>query len=490
MKLIFLFAGVSRFFWIGHLGDMKINGLISLLAIAGLFQAVSACSAKNALLSVRDAAVDQATPLAGSGAGGTGAGGTVAGGTAGSGGGGGAGATGASDAAVSGTRDAGASSGTPKGFLIVNATANTVYVDLGDPVKCRAQDASGWQACEFFGMWCLASCQSIQPGDQCCEQCDQGTPTLLAVPAGGNRTVAWTGSLFAGRTGYCSDCQCQEQSPVGQGAFEATVRAYAQYSCVWGQPCPEKPDGTIPYAAPQGTFEEYAVQFAVPSASEMVMITIPAKASVPDAATIDAGVCGNGWLDPGEECDDGNTLSGDGCSGRCQIECDWMCGLVPACPPCGISLHVCGNGIQTSDEDCDDGNVQSGDGCSASCQVEPGWRCVVPGRACVPLCGDGLMVGWETCDDGNTVSGDGCAYNCLVEPCWSCSHLVCVHQPCGDGGQDASEAGPFRCGDGVVVAGVRLRRWNGAGPYRLPGAEQRHRVRRLHNPMHVRSLLW
>jgi len=30
--------------------------------------------------------------------------------------------------------------------------------------------------------------------------------------------------------------------------------------------------------------------------------------------------CGNGHEDPGEECDDGNTQSGDGCSSECQIE--------------------------------------------------------------------------------------------------------------------------------------------------------------------------
>jgi cysteine-rich repeat protein len=30
--------------------------------------------------------------------------------------------------------------------------------------------------------------------------------------------------------------------------------------------------------------------------------------------------CGNGKLDPGEECDDGNTVSGDGCSGTCTLE--------------------------------------------------------------------------------------------------------------------------------------------------------------------------
>ena len=31
--------------------------------------------------------------------------------------------------------------------------------------------------------------------------------------------------------------------------------------------------------------------------------------------------CGNGNLDPGEECDDGNTADGDGCSAACESEC-------------------------------------------------------------------------------------------------------------------------------------------------------------------------
>ncbi len=31
-------------------------------------------------------------------------------------------------------------------------------------------------------------------------------------------------------------------------------------------------------------------------------------------------VCGDGEPDVGEECDDGNTVSGDGCSATCQFE--------------------------------------------------------------------------------------------------------------------------------------------------------------------------
>jgi cysteine-rich repeat protein len=39
-----------------------------------------------------------------------------------------------------------------------------------------------------------------------------------------------------------------------------------------------------------------------------------------------------------------------------------------------LSLN-CGNGVLDGDEQCDDGNKLVGDGCSGSCRVEPGWQC-------------------------------------------------------------------------------------------------------------------
>lgn len=62
--------------------------------------------------------------------------------------------------------------------------------------------------------------------------------------------------------------------------------------------------------------------------------------------------CGNGAVDLAEECDDGNTDNGDGCSARCTIE------------------FLCGNSVLDIEEECDDGNVVGGDGCSAECQFE------------------------------------------------------------------------------------------------------------------------
>ncbi len=67
--------------------------------------------------------------------------------------------------------------------------------------------------------------------------------------------------------------------------------------------------------------------------------------------------CGNGIIETGETCDDGNTVSGDGCSSQCQIE-------VPQQGP------QCGNGVIESGETCDDGNTVNGDGCNSQCQIE------------------------------------------------------------------------------------------------------------------------
>jgi cysteine-rich repeat protein len=82
---------------------------------------------------------------------------------------------------------------------------------------------------------------------------------------------------------------------------------------------------------------------------------------------------------------------------------------------------ACGDGILVWPETCDDGNTVSRDGCSADCQTSR--RSATRARAgkrCSPLCGDGKIVGSETCDDGNTTSGDGCSSTCVVEPGSQC----------------------------------------------------------------------
>lgn len=155
--------------------------------------------------------------------------------------------------------------------------------------------------------------------------------------------------------------------------------------------------------------------------------------------------CGNGRLDPNEECDDGNRSSGDGCDASCILECDF-----PPCPGPYTRVVICGDGRLGSAEECDDGNTGKGDGCSDVCRVERGFRCVVPGRRCTPVCGDGLRVGTETCDDGNQANGDGCSEFCLTESCWDCASGVCLPlPPVVDGGSCPGPPAGF-CGDGIL----------------------------------------
>jgi len=68
------------------------------------------------------------------------------------------------------------------------------------------------------------------------------------------------------------------------------------------------------------------------------------------------------------------------------------------------SAPVCGDATVETGEECDDGNTVAGDGCSPTCEREP-------------RCGDGILDDGEECDDGNTKSDDGCSATCLLEPC-------------------------------------------------------------------------
>ncbi|WP_240807690.1 DUF4215 domain-containing protein [Polyangium spumosum] len=65
-------------------------------------------------------------------------------------------------------------------------------------------------------------------------------------------------------------------------------------------------------------------------------------------------VCGDGVMHPGEACDDGNVVDGDGCQADCTL------------PPAG----VCGDGVREADEQCDDSNTTNLDGCDSTCKFE------------------------------------------------------------------------------------------------------------------------
>ena len=108
--------------------------------------------------------------------------------------------------------------------------------------------------------------------------------------------------------------------------------------------------------------------------------------------------CGNGILEPGEECDDGE--ENENLPNKCRPDC---------------RLPYCGDGIQDSGEEygekCDDGNEDNTDACTNECEEA--------------RCGDGYVWdGVEECDDGNDNVNDGCP---------SGPQGTCRPAYCGDG---------------------------------------------------------
>ena len=114
--------------------------------------------------------------------------------------------------------------------------------------------------------------------------------------------------------------------------------------------------------------------------------------------------CGNGQVDPGETCDDGNRDDGD----RCPMDC-----ILPGC----------GNGKLDPSESCEPPNTAT---CDATCHKLSG-------------CGNGRLEGGEECDDGNALDGDGCSGQCTLEPI------------CGNGrverGEECEPPGVGTCND-------------------------------------------
>ena len=112
------------------------------------------------------------------------------------------------------------------------------------------------------------------------------------------------------------------------------------------------------------------------------------RGSIPAEST-----CGDGTQDPGEGCDDRNTIDGDGCSADCAVE---------------SPDPECGNGVREVGEPCDLGDQNGMNlGCSEDCKVES-------------VCGNDIQEAGEACEDGNTADGDGCSAGCQIESPTSC----------------------------------------------------------------------
>src|SRR5262245_20188436 len=113
--------------------------------------------------------------------------------------------------------------------------------------------------------------------------------------------------------------------------------------------------------------------------------TVPVMNPLLQPCPGETAACGDGTLDPGEQCDDDNTTSCDGCSASCRAE-------------------ACGNSRVECDEECDAGalNGVPGSGCDAQCKVValPGGILLLPGGRTRNSC----MAEWQIKNPGGPVS--------------------------------------------------------------------------------------
>ncbi|MFQ5478171.1 MAG: DUF4215 domain-containing protein, partial [Candidatus Binatia bacterium] len=120
--------------------------------------------------------------------------------------------------------------------------------------------------------------------------------------------------------------------------------------------------------------------------------------------------CGDSIVDPGETCDDGNSVSGDGCSPGCQLEsCIAQSLDYPNQPLCndgdGCTVDTCNpaTGACEHPVDCDDGIACTLDSCvGAECVHTPDDS----------FCDDSLV-----CTDDVCVAGAGCSFENNLAPC-------------------------------------------------------------------------
>ena len=150
-----------------------------------------------------------------------------------------------------------------------------------------------------------------------------------------------------------------------------------------------------------------------PDSNTDAMTSTPMTTELPEPDPI----CGNGVLEVGEECDDGNADNDDTCLDTC-VEAS------------------CGDGYVGPGEGCDDGNDVDDDECSNEC---------VPGE-----CGDGVVQQGELCDDGNDVETDACLSTCAEASCGD-GYVWEGVETCDDGNADDDDACNNQCVFGCIA---------------------------------------
>ncbi|MBN2101454.1 MAG: VWA domain-containing protein, partial [Candidatus Aenigmarchaeota archaeon] len=155
-----------------------------------------------------------------------------------------------------------------------------------------------------------------------------------------------------------------------------------------------------------------------------------------------AAVCGNGVKEANEECDDGNTNNGDGCTSTCLIECRDFDKNTQY--PDGRNYYVSSyatKGTQSQYDICQTSTEIIEGICSNNMPVGEHYICLYgcENGACLPqtpaVCGNGIVEGGEECEWGGTYAGkyktkaDKTQYACNEDDTyWECDQVSCLYE--------------------------------------------------------------
>ncbi|MBU1512171.1 DUF4215 domain-containing protein [Myxococcota bacterium] len=200
-----------------------------------------------------------------------------------------------------------------------------------------------------------------------------------------------------------------------------------------------------------------------------------------DTQVVDS--CGDGIVDPGEDCDGpGVYLQTCGTLGYYDLDGTLACAANCTWDTSDCGGH-CGDGLieDTAGEECEAGDLR-GASCVSLNYTNGGVLacdgfCHFDTSACLTICGNGNVEPGEGCDDGNLDDDDGCHAVCMVQDGWQCddaSPSVCT-RICGAGqtacGSDCLDLfnDPQHCGgceapcdDGIPCVGGVCRTVDGA----------------------------
>ena len=122
-----------------------------------------------------------------------------------------------------------------------------------------------------------------------------------------------------------------------------------------------------------------------------------------------------------EEWDDWNISSGDGWNSSCTVEAGFQCnGGTPTTPDTWHEIWGDGIIVRKTGTNCDDGNTIGGDGWSSTWTIERGWDwtggSISSPDHCSTIWGDGILTTqYEQWDDGNRINGDWWNINWQIE---------------------------------------------------------------------------